>query len=115
MHASSSAGPYFLLGVSKCKAARCREVERDEGMVKLVKDIQGSDPMASALLVECRGRTPEALEVCRAESLEFCMCLCVAELFLMFQRGDGMGRSCPTLFRLTSIAALGVLERLLAE
>ena len=35
-------------------------------MVKLVKDIQGSDPMASALLVECRGRTPEALEVRRA-------------------------------------------------
>ena len=38
-------------------------------MVKLVKDIQGSDPMASALLVECRGRTPEALEVRRAAKL----------------------------------------------
>ena len=33
-------------------------------MVKLVKDIQGSDPMAAALLIECRGRTTEALEVC---------------------------------------------------
>ncbi len=48
-----------------CQCARRREVERDEGMVKLVKDIQGSDAMASALLVECRGRTPEALEVRR--------------------------------------------------
>ena len=47
-----------------------REVERDEGMVKLVKDIQGSDPMASALLVECRGRTPEALEVRRIIRIE---------------------------------------------
>ena len=41
-----------------------RECERDEGMVKLVKDIQGSDSMAAALLIECRGRTTEALEVC---------------------------------------------------
>ncbi len=40
-----------------------RECERDEGMVKLVPDIQGSDPMAASLLIECRGRTPEALEV----------------------------------------------------
>ena len=39
-----------------------RECERDEGMVKLVPDIQGSDPMAASLLIECRGRTPEALE-----------------------------------------------------
>ncbi|KAK9821918.1 hypothetical protein WJX81_005753 [Elliptochloris bilobata] len=42
--------------------ASLRECERDEGMVKLVKDIQGSDEMAAALLIECRGRTPEALE-----------------------------------------------------
>lgn len=60
---SSSARTSYFLQCCHCQAARCREVERDEGMVKLVKDIQGSDPMASALLVECRGRTPEALEV----------------------------------------------------
>ena len=41
--------------------------------MKLVKDIQGSDPMAAALLIECRGRTTEALEVC-------CFALHVADL-----------------------------------
>ena len=63
MHAKQQRMAVYLVQGLTCKAARCREVERDEGMVKLVKDIQGSDPMASALLVECRGRTPEALEV----------------------------------------------------
>ena len=32
-------------------------------MVRLVPDIRGSDPGASGLLIECRGQTPEALEV----------------------------------------------------
>ena len=60
---SSSAAETLSVQSHCCRCACCREVERDEGMVKLVKDIQGSDPMASALLIECRGRTPEALEV----------------------------------------------------
>jgi D-lactate dehydrogenase len=38
-------------------------VEQDEGMVRLVPDIRGSDPGAAGLLIECRGQTPQALEV----------------------------------------------------
>ena len=32
-------------------------------MARLVPDIGNADPMAAGLLVECRGQTPEALEV----------------------------------------------------
>lgn len=53
----------FLQNTEEVAVHVHRECERDEGMVKLVKDIQGSDPMAAALLIECRGRTTEALEV----------------------------------------------------
>lgn len=31
-------------------------------MVRLVPDIQGADPMAAALLIECRGRDAAALQ-----------------------------------------------------
>ena len=40
-----------------------RQIEQDEGMVRLVPDIQGSDNGAAGLLIECRGQTPQALEV----------------------------------------------------
>ena len=40
-----------------------RQIEQDEGMVRLVPDIQGSDTGAAGLLIECRGQSPEALEV----------------------------------------------------
>lgn len=39
-----------------------RECEGHEKMVKLVPCVKGSDEMAAALLIECRGQTPEALE-----------------------------------------------------
>ena len=40
-----------------------RECEKDEGMVRLVPDIRGSDPAAAGLLIECRGQSPVALQV----------------------------------------------------
>lgn len=40
-----------------------RECEADEGMVRLVPDIKGADPGAAGLLIECRGQTPECLNV----------------------------------------------------
>lgn len=42
-----------------------RECEKDEGMTRLVPDIKGADPGAAALLIECRGQTPETLQVPR--------------------------------------------------
>jgi len=39
-----------------------RECEADEAMTRLVPDIVGCDPMAAALLIECRGRDERALE-----------------------------------------------------
>ncbi len=32
-------------------------------MTRLVPDIKGADPGAAGLLVECRGQTPESLQV----------------------------------------------------
>ncbi len=32
-------------------------------MTRLVPDIKGADPGAAGLLIECRGQTPECLEV----------------------------------------------------
>jgi hypothetical protein len=49
-------GKYSLSGV-------CRQCEAEEPLLKLVPDIVGADPMAAALLVECRGQTPEDLQV----------------------------------------------------
>lgn len=43
--------------------ASLRECERDEDMARLVPDILGADPMAAALLIECRGSDPDALKV----------------------------------------------------
>ncbi|BDA46133.1 probable glycolate oxidase subunit GlcD at N-terminal half [Coccomyxa sp. Obi] len=42
--------------------ASLTECEKDEGMTRLVPDIKGADPGAAALLVECRGQTPESLQ-----------------------------------------------------
>eukprot|EP00878_Enallax_costatus_P007347 GHUV01007694.1.p1 GENE.GHUV01007694.1~~GHUV01007694.1.p1 ORF type:complete len:822 (+),score=249.18 GHUV01007694.1:1374-3839(+) len=42
--------------------ASLRECEADEDMVRLVPDIAGADPMAAALLIECRGRDAAALQ-----------------------------------------------------
>ncbi len=39
-----------------------KECEKDEEMKRLVPDIVGADPMAAALLIECRGRDKEALQ-----------------------------------------------------
>lgn len=39
-----------------------RECEADEAMTRLVPDIVKCDPMAAALLIECRGRDERALE-----------------------------------------------------
>jgi len=39
-----------------------RECENHDKMPELVPCVKGSDPMAAALLVECRGQTTEALE-----------------------------------------------------
>lgn len=39
--------------------ASLRECESDEDMVRLVPDIKGADPMAAALLIECRGQVRE--------------------------------------------------------
>ncbi len=36
--------------------ASLRECEADEEMVRLVPDMKGADPMAAALLIECRGQ-----------------------------------------------------------
>ena len=35
--------------------ASLRECESNEDMARLVPDIRGADPMAAALLIECRG------------------------------------------------------------
>ncbi len=35
--------------------ASLRECESNEDMARLVPDIKGADPMAAALLIECRG------------------------------------------------------------
>ena len=40
-----------------------RECEKDEGMVRLVPDIRGSDSGAAGLLIECRGQSPAMLQV----------------------------------------------------
>ncbi|KAF6262291.1 FAD linked oxidase [Scenedesmus sp. NREL 46B-D3] len=42
--------------------ASLRECEADEDMARLVPDIKGADPMAAALLIECRGRDAAALQ-----------------------------------------------------
>ncbi|GAX77289.1 hypothetical protein CEUSTIGMA_g4735.t1 [Chlamydomonas eustigma] len=42
--------------------ASLRECEANEDMVRLVPCIKGADPMAAALLIECRGQDPAALE-----------------------------------------------------
>lgn len=47
--------------------ASLRECEADEDMARLVPDILGADPMAAALLVECRGRDEVALQTRIAE------------------------------------------------
>ena len=39
-----------------------RQCEREEAMLGLVPDMKGADPRAAALLIECRGETPAALE-----------------------------------------------------
>jgi hypothetical protein len=46
------------------RRASLRECEADEEMARLVPDILGADPMAAALLIECRGRDAGALQVC---------------------------------------------------
>lgn len=43
--------------------ASLRECEADEAMTKLVPSIKGSDPMAAALLIECRGKDEADLKV----------------------------------------------------
>jgi D-lactate dehydrogenase len=45
------------------RRASLRECEADEEMARLVPDILGADPMAAALLIECRGRDSGALQV----------------------------------------------------
>jgi hypothetical protein len=47
--------------------ASLRECEADEEMARLVPDILGADPMAAALLIECRGRDASALQVSHTE------------------------------------------------
>lgn len=42
--------------------ASLRECESDEDMARLVPDIKGADPMAAALLIECRGQDEGALQ-----------------------------------------------------
>lgn len=42
--------------------ASLRECEADEQMSTLVPDIVGADPMAAALLIECRGRDADTLQ-----------------------------------------------------
>jgi hypothetical protein len=42
--------------------ASLRECEADDEMTRLVPDIKGADNMAAALLIECRGQDPAALE-----------------------------------------------------
>ncbi len=56
-----SAGTYADVGVSFC-----RQCEPEEALLKLVPDIVEADPLAAALLVECRGQTKEDLQVCPA-------------------------------------------------
>jgi hypothetical protein len=41
----------------------CRQCEPEEALLKLVPDIVEADPLAAALLVECRGQTKEDLQV----------------------------------------------------
>lgn len=40
-----------------------REIEVNERMQELVPDIRGADKFAAGLLIECRGQSPEALQV----------------------------------------------------
>lgn len=40
-----------------------RECERDEELVRLVPCMKSAGPTAASLLIECRGRTPEILQV----------------------------------------------------
>lgn len=47
--------------------ASLRECEADDEMTRLVPDIKGADNMAAALLIECRGQDPAALEARIAE------------------------------------------------
>ncbi|GIL81459.1 hypothetical protein Vretimale_972 [Volvox reticuliferus] len=42
--------------------ASLRECENNEDMMRLVPDIKGCDPMAAALLIECRGQDEAALQ-----------------------------------------------------
>lgn len=57
----------------------CRTCEAEEPLLKLVPDIVGADPMAAALLVECRGQTPEDLQVYPGNSCLYC-CLCLSQM-----------------------------------
>jgi D-lactate dehydrogenase len=43
--------------------ASLRECEADENMTRLVPDLVGADPMAAALLIECRGQDADTLKV----------------------------------------------------
>ena len=44
-----------------CSAGR--ECEVDEDLVRLVPCMKGAGPTAASLLIECRGQTPEILQV----------------------------------------------------
>ena len=58
-----------------CRArASLRECEADEQMATLVPDILGADPMAAALLIECRGRDAAALQASIDEVRRRCGC-----------------------------------------
>ena len=47
-----------------CSFCSCRECAgQSEEMRKLVPDMEGADPMAAGLLIECRGQTPEDKDV----------------------------------------------------
>lgn len=69
---ANSYGPYVVTGTCCCavcifpslstRRASLRECEADEEMARLVPDILGADPMAAALLIECRGRDASALQ-----------------------------------------------------
>lgn len=49
------------------RRASLLQCEGDEDLLKLVPCIKGADPMAAALLIECRGRDAAALEASMAE------------------------------------------------
>ena len=40
----------------------CRDSEIDEDFVRLVPDAKDAGPGAAALLIECRGQTPDKLQ-----------------------------------------------------